>query len=146
MHGIIMMKVVEVTISVAQNDKVVNNGVMVSFEKYSFTNNGYFYTEEWLRRCNPNNIEIREDQSYNFLKDILLYQKIIVALTKTARLIAQDVNFNWAGLVEHLPAGEHPTTGAIQGNRPGDLHLLEDNSQGSKLSPLILDYYKKNSL
>ena len=69
-----------------------------------------------------------------------------MALTKTARLIAQDVNFNWAGLVEHLPAGEHPTTGAIHGNQPGDLHLLEDNSQGSKLSPLILDYYKKNSL
>ena len=66
MHGIIMMNVVEATISVAQNDVVINNGVLVSFEKYSFTNNGYFYTEEWLRRCNPNNIEIREDQSYNF--------------------------------------------------------------------------------
>ena len=65
MHGIIMMNALRATLSVAlndgvnangapargahtiaQNNGVVDNGVLVSFEKYSFTNNGYFYTKK----------------------------------------------------------------------------------------------------
>ena len=64
-HGIIMMNSLRATLSVdlndgvnangaparvahtiAQNNVVIGNGVLVSFEKYSFTNNGYFYTKK----------------------------------------------------------------------------------------------------